>query len=386
MQRCYGFILLLGVIFFGCSPRETLLENGSTGEILPLYIIKPAGPEPFYFELSADGPGLVPSPAEAALVPYIPWPFSRHIYDFLPVFKDESEEEILYAAINRGGILELKASSEGMAVFYFSGGEIWDNFPLAAFFCYKQKPAGFFTNERFFSAVEQDFPDFPVWILENGSFEAYTIPAINGINSNELRTNAVFLGNDGVWYIKKQIPEKETSCFRTFDLSQLGQAVNAELYLDAASPLKADSPSTPPLLSWAMAEAERLAGKPCIAAVVSPDFPAKRLFGSNKAAGGGAGMGKDDEFSLELYGYYRQELPGKEAKVLLLFPDGRVVYCRSTGAEIKSEHFILPALPSEDFIYTRIALVGENFLVAAWEEQNNWNIGAAGFLLLEFGR
>ena len=396
MQHCYGpktelfFVLLLGVIFSGCSPQEIKLDYDNTGEMLPLYIIKPSGPEPFYFELGPDGPELISSLAEASATPFLPWPYGRYIPHFLPVRSSEDDEEqILFAAINRGGILEFRNYAGKINVYYHPGGTIWENFPLVAFFRNKQNPAALFTGERFFSTEEVTFPDHQVWILENSSIKEGIIPALNNKNPDIIKINAVFLGNDEIWYIRKNSTEGKTSYFRTFDFSQPGQEVSAELYLEASSPLMADSPLVPPLLARAITEAERMAGKPCVAAVSSPDFPANRLFGSSITAEGTAKGGINDEFPLELSGFYRQQTSGIEAEALFLFPDGRGVYYRSTGTEIKDEYFNLPALPSGDFVYTGVALLGEipgMFLIAAWEEQNNWNIGAAGFLLLEIDR
>jgi hypothetical protein len=247
--------------------------------------------------------------------------------------------------------------------------------------------------------------------LENGFFAALSIPALKNDTSTEWKTNAVFFGKDLNWYLRKNLSGGEPSLtsarsaeypggnlrpsgsaeyagkgnahFRTFDLSLPGQEISTDVYLEASSPIEADSASVPPLLAWALAEAERLAGKPCIASVVSPNFPAMRLFSSSATA---EGYAANDEFPMEVYGYYSPSASGNEAAVLILFPNGRGVYARSVGAIIRDSHFTLPALP-ESFVYKGVALLGENpaCMIAAWEEQKDWNIGVAGILLLEIG-
>jgi hypothetical protein len=52
--------------------------------------------------------------------------------------------------------------------------------------------------------------------------------------------------------------------------------------------------------------------------------------------------------------------------------------------EPRMDHFSLPPLP-EGFVYTRIGLLGD-ILIGAWEEQYNWNVGAAGFMIINAPR
>ncbi|MCL1813994.1 MAG: hypothetical protein FWG29_10820 [Treponema sp.] len=394
------FILIPVLLIPACQLKN--LSPEKTAGQAPLYIIKISGPEPYYFELDPNGPLLIPSPAEASLGPFIPWTHSRHISHFLPVYTNETgKEEVLYAAINRGGILELRNQGIENALYYHPGEEIWNDFQVAAFFRYNNKPTAFLTSERFFSVEERPSPPSPLWVLWEGSLKPITISAINADKSAAWISNSVFLGKDEIWYIKKSLSGQENNYFRTIDLSLSGQGIYVEQFLEAASPLEATSELVPPLLAWALAEAERLAGKPCNVTVVSPDFPAKRLFSGFTEVSDADQNTENGEFTLELSGYYRQNISGKEALAAILFPNGRGVYCRSNGIIIKDSHFTLPALhttanpgiPSGNseentgsFVYTGVALLGNGpdiYLVAGWEEQKDWNVGAAGFLLVE---
>jgi hypothetical protein len=42
--------------------------------------------------------------------------------------------------------------------------------------------------------------------------------------------------------------------------------------------------------------------------------------------------------------------------------------------------FALPPLP-QGFVYTGIALLSRETILGTWEEQDGWNVGAAGFVL-----
>ena len=391
-------ILIMTLIFLvsSCSPKSLSVFIGNQTGQTPLYIIIASGPESFYFETKSDGPVLIASLAEASINPFIPWSHSCHISHFLPIRIDG--EEILYAAVNRGGILELRNSGKENAIYFYTGREIAENCTMEAFFSYNQKPTILFTNERFFSVNEHVSPDDPLWALYSGFLKPITISAINTDKPEDSETNAVFLGRDNNWYIQKKRSGQEISYFRTVELSLSGQEIYVQQYQEAFSPLETHSLQTPAPLEWAMDKASKLAGKPCIASVVSPDFPAKRLF-YELSENRGTVSEASEEFPVELSGYYRPATGKKDALVLLIFPDGRGVYCRSNSTGKKGGYFTLPALPSstretalhidntaESFTYTGVALLGDDpgiFLIASWEEQKNWNVGAAGFLLLE---
>jgi hypothetical protein len=83
---------------------------------------------------------------------------------------------------------------------------------------------------------------------------------------------------------------------------------------------------------------------------------------------------------VEFAGFYRENSAEGGAYALGIFPDGRGVYGRGEEARARTAAFALPPLP-EGFVYTRICLLG-NVIAAAWEEQDGWNIGAAGFLVI----
>jgi hypothetical protein len=206
--------------------------------------------------------------------------------------------------------------------------------------------------------------------------------------ANGWETPVFFQGHDSYWYFRELCrgADEESGIsgyFRTVDISLQGEKISAASFLEAAEP--AGPEKAPPLLALVLEEAARLAGRTCTVAVVSPEFPCRRLYraGGGEPSPGGADSGFSEE--PEFAGYYRPAAGSGEGLAIVVLPDGRGVYGISGGGPVRDGHFRLPALPTGEggiFSYTGIALAGD-LLVAAWEEQAAWNVGAAGFLLLE---
>jgi hypothetical protein len=104
------------------------------------------------------------------------------------------------------------------------------------------------------------------------------------------------------------------------------------------------------------------------AAVVSREFPTRRYFTLQTDFSGEQGV-------LEIAGFYRAP-----DTATVIFPDGRGIMAGPPGPSAVPETFALPALP-EGFAYTRIGFAGP-VLIASWEEQQDWRIGAAGFMVI----
>jgi hypothetical protein len=210
------------------------------------------------------------------------------------------------------------------------------------------------------------------------------------------------LGNDHAWYyrgIRRDGETPQIRYFRAVDLETPGVAVQVGAYRNAASPENADA--APALLSGLF-----VVQGGGTAAVISADFAAVRYF----AAANGAGAQDPDSAAGIAIGYYRRPGPEKEGLALLVRPDGgglirtaaadvsaadaaagvnaaagmnaAAVEDAAAGADLAAPRELsLPSLP-EGFVYTWVGLAGDT-LFAAWEEQQEWNIGAAGFMALK---
>jgi hypothetical protein len=84
----------------------------------------------------------------------------------------------------------------------------------------------------------------------------------------------------------------------------------------------------------------------------------------------------------EFSGYYGTGNTGEGAYSygLVLSPGGKGIYGILREGVMETEAFTLPALP-EKFSYTGIGLAGIA-LIALWEEQEDLNVGAAGFMVI----
>ena len=67
----------------------------------------------------------------------------------------------------------------------------------------------------------------------------------------------------------------------------------------------------------------------------------------------------------------------------ILSGGGGVYLKRRIGAEMEARPLTLPPLP-EGFVYTGIGLAGDDTLFAAWEEQEEYSVGAAGFMVIQY--
>jgi hypothetical protein len=220
--------------------------------------------------------------------------------------------------------------------------------------------------------------------LELPAFAAW--PSGEGWDADALR-----LGPDGFWYfrlVKKDLPPPAIVYRRSRNLDGEGEEVSPGAFRNSALP---EPPAAaPPALRAALDAAGALSG--AAAAVVSPDFAWLRRFasgginaGADSAAGVSGAADAAESGGGRISGYYRRK--GAGAIALTALPGGRGFFAAESAdaagvPEIRP--FALPPLP-ERFAYTSIGLAG-NILFAAWEEQEDFNIGAAGFMIIAFSR
>ncbi|MDR2663045.1 MAG: hypothetical protein LBC31_08625 [Treponema sp.] len=376
------FFLCLAVLCCSCGPEKSPRETESAASFLPSLVV--ASGMPFWFELGPGGPRLIPSPGEASLEPFVPWSGARFIAGFIPAEPEEDPRGNagkvgLFAGVNRWGILGFESREGETAVYFYPGGPVWEKYPAAALFWSGQRPAVLLRGD-FFSS-DRSAPAPALWTTGSGgdpastgtgTLEALRLPVLDPFPPGEGWEAAAFFYRGDSWYFRVSRSGAATACYRARDPGAPGESVGEAVFLDAAAPQGPEL--APPLLALAMEEAERLAGRPCTVTAVSPGFPSGQIFRSSLPA-------PDD--GPELSAYYRSA--GGEL-ALVLFPDGKGVFCRSGagGSGVEDGHFTLPALPpgGPDFRYTHIAAAG-NVLVVSWEERENWTLGAAGFLLVE---
>jgi hypothetical protein len=340
----------------------------------PSVIVRPLFPSDlFWFELNSKGPLLISAPEQASLCPFAPWTQSLHITTLMPAVAiagsgGTANNGALYAGINHWGILQFEAQDEETALYYYRGGEAWENYPILALFQYGDRPAAFLGRDRFFGNAMQPTPDSPFWIIDNkAGLIPSALPALDSFpTAKGWETAALFQSENGIWYFHLLLPEQHNIFLTTDNLSLPARQIDGGAF---ALMQEEFSYTPPPMVAWVMSEAERLMECSSMTLIVSPEFSGKRLFRTGSAAG-----------EMEFFGYYRSPLAEIGGAAIIALPDGRGIYCFAGGGVQKDGHFRLPPMGGS-FVYTGIALVGKDILIASWEEQAEWNVGAAGFLI-----
>jgi hypothetical protein len=290
--------------------------------------------------------------------------------------------DTLALAVNRDGFVRLvPGAGQGwdgsvagdIALFHVSGGELWRHYTIGAFVLYGEQAAAVLYRDTRFLDSGAELPRPRVWAVgpRSATVEAAALPALDmfppeaGWEADTLRQ-----GPGGLWYYRlyNEAGERpDIRLFRSAGLDQPGDAISLGDFQQSALPEPLDAAPAP------MGELLRaLAGGSAAIMVISPELPAERLFAGSDPAGP------------VLQAYYRN---GAEGPTLVAIrPDGRGLYLGPGAAGARPRPCTLPPLP-EGFVYTGIGLIpgGEAAatIAASWEEQEAYNIGAAGFMVLQ---
>jgi hypothetical protein len=249
------------------------------------------------------------------------------------------------------------------------------------------RAAALLYRDRVFFTAGPEAPEQRVRALPPGGFEAETldIPAFAALPATEnWNLESLRKGQDDAWYFRgaREGANPPAVYYRAEELSSPGHSVNIGLFRNAVSPY--NYREAPSVLRRVLEDAAALAGggvagATLVAAVISPDYDAPRYFSTGEMASASSVM--------EVSGYYlpAAESPGGEPGTgpfaVALFPDGSLLYAAGESAGSPGVvRAALPALP-EGFAYTRFGVSGA-VLLAAWEEQLEWNTGAAGFMVI----
>jgi hypothetical protein len=381
-----------------------------------------AGEYPLWFECTEAGPRQISFPDESGLSPFIPWPLARHIRFILP------RGEELVMGVNRDGFLRFapwedtgaapansrgaernnaekggaSARGRGVALYRSADPAYWGQYTLAAVFPFAGKAAALLYRDDFFTETVAPLPAPRFFALDPGSPEprALEIPAFGDFPATEgWDLDALRAGPGGYWYyrgIRKNAGQPEIVYYRTRDFDRKGEAVSVSGFQNAALPEPLSA--APALLRTALEAAFALDPGAAAATVVSPAFPGPRHFsGGLKGTAGSAeregaeGAGPESAGDLAVTGFYREPGAGGPGIALAVLPGGGGIFCAGGGgtagetvpgeaAAPRPQRLSLPALPA-GFAYTAAALCGDT-LIAAWEEQEGFSIGAAGFMAI----
>jgi hypothetical protein len=354
------------------SPGGAGLPETETGA-RPAALLR-AGAYPLWFQCGEAGPALIESIADARFSrALVPWPLAVYVRAML------APGDGLAMAVNREGFVCLvpgegqgRGGNTGgdIALFHVSGGEFWRQYTIGACVLFEGNPAALLYRDTRFLDTEAAVPLPRVWTVgpRPAVMEALDLPVLElfppdaGWEADTLRQ-----GPGGYWYYRlyRAGEQPDIRLLRSAGLDRPGADITPGDFQRSALPEPLDAAPAP------MGELLRAAGAGSAAVVViSPELPAERRFAGSDPAGP------------VLQAYYRNGAEGPVA--VAIRPDGRGLYLRPEPAG--ASPFALPPLPA-GFVYTGIGLVsgGEAAatIVALWEEQEAYNTGAAGFMLIQ---
>ena len=335
-----------------------------TPEVPPVAILR-AGEFPLWFQFTDQGPTLIETIESARYsAALIPWPHAPHVRFVL------AQGEDLLLAVNLEGFVRLSPwpTHGGIGLYRVPGGEFWRPYTVGAFVL--PDPAAspvalLYLNEWF---VEQDVqpPSPRLWSLDASSAtpRAAAMPSLDAFASEEGWNLDVLRRSGGYWYFratKRNAVRQEIQMLRAGSLDREGERVSLSDFHNAARPEPLSA--APPALREMLAAAFAQDGSGS-ATVVSPDFQSYRRF-----AVGSEGT--------QMHAFFSRGGTSGEAFLLATDPEGNALHVDRNLVR----HFSLPALPG-GFVYTGIGMV-DGTVFAAWEEQVDFSIGAAGFMVID---
>jgi hypothetical protein len=392
-----GAVLLLVILFCSCTARRETAGRKPAGYSVPAALaVLEAGKNPLWFELTESGPRQISFPDEAGLSPFVPWPLARHIRFTLAL----GNEVIL--AVNRDGFLRFSPwaapepaaeKSGGIALYHIPDAGQWGPYTLAALFPFEGRAAVLLYRDDFFADSSAPLPAPRSFSLDPDSPKPrpLEIPAFGDFSAAAgWDMDALHAGPGGNWYyrgIRKNTEQPERAYYRTQDLAFKGEAVSLSAFQNSAlpEPLSAAPPLLRSVLEAALAQSSGGA-----ATVVFPGLPGPRHFtGGTDSTGAVEGF---EAAGMNAAGFYREPAAARPGIALAVLPGGRFFFrteaalaeaaAVSPAASGGPRTLSLPPLPP-GFAYTAAALCGDT-LVVAWEEQEGYSIGAAGFMAIAF--
>jgi hypothetical protein len=342
-----------------------------------------SGKNPLWFELGELGPALIPSPEEAPLHPFVPWPLTRRVAGILGM------GDRIILGINREGFLAFvpwaAGENSGIALYRIDNGAYWKDYSLGSLFVFDAKAAAMLYRDDYFIDSSLPPPSPRVWGLDpRAGMKELIVEALEELPPEQgWDIEALRQGPDDRWLyraIRKGGSLRGMGYFSAGDLALSGEPSTEAAMREASRPRPWDQAPEPlrQVLEAALAPGDGSAT--AIAEVASPDFASPRSYAAPQAAGNIQG-------DIRLYNGYCLSVDGV-AIALVVGPEGQGFIGFLKEDVLTLLEFALPALP-RGFVYTGAAFFSlpspsggvSVTALGVWEEQENWNVGAAGFVL-----
>ncbi|MCA1948956.1 MAG: hypothetical protein LDL24_00135 [Treponema sp.] len=445
LQRCL-YVLPVLLLVLGCTKKsiETSEIKSVQPEPLRLFTYQQGqdsqnSNQGQWYEIS---PGLlnpIKDPASSQVVPYAPWTAARRIVGFV------ARGSAAFAGLNREGFLVFEETPAGdLALYKLDGGdavepycalalmlvpsaELGTNQNLGQSLTAESVPALLVARDPYFgdllngsgtaagsSVSSQLVPEKPFVYLDWANFSPQALqaqailsqsirpqavrPAAFGIGASNVE--ALTRSSDGRWYMKVAQPNGTASAASASPVSPgaasaspvspaaastgsesskhyyAAPALNQEAtrisqgdYQNALYPEPfGNMPRAVQTLMRAFSDSQRKKHYPVLQLLKKDSYGLETFVADPETKNTVPLSGGETEI-VNFLGYTDSE------KALVILPDGRGVIRRS-----KIEAFALPPLP-EGFVYTGVVLINR-WLIASWEEQESFAVGAAGFLVL----
>jgi hypothetical protein len=324
-----------------------------------------AGAFPLWFQFGDRGPVPIEAIEDACFsAALVPWPLAPHVRFMLAQGND------LFMAVNHEGLIRFAPQGEGrMALYRFSGGEFWRQYTVGAFIMFDTQPAALLYRDDRFLDSTAPLPSPRLWTFDwySSSLKTLALPSLDMFAPEDSwDIDVLRRGGDDQWYyraVKKSATRPELRMLRSGDLVQEGEQVSLGTFQNTALPQPLSAAPEPLREMLTAAFAESGCG---VAAIVSPEFQTIRLFETDKE--------RDT-----IFGFYsgNSDSPTRGAFLVAVQANGSGLHITS-GQSV--QRFSLPPLP-EGFVYTGIGLCGDT-IIASWEEQDEYSIGAAGFMVV----
>ena len=327
-----------------------------------------AGEYPLWFQFTDDGPVLLETIDDAIFsAALVPWPLAPHARFTLAWAKD------IVMAVNGDGFIRLSPweGGPGIGLYRAAGGEHWQRYTVGAFVLLEERPVALlYRDDRFFDS-DAPLPAPRLWTLDRflPAPQPFALPVLDGFTPDDgWDIDALRRGKDG-WYfraVKKGAARSEIRMLRSADLARESEQVSLGAFQNAALPLPLSAAPEP--LREMLAALFAAAGCGAVT-LVSPEPDNARSYAV-------------DREGTAITGFYSgAEDAAAGALLLAASPLGDGIAIRQGADAVR--RFNLPPLP-ENFVYTEIGVIGDT-IVAVWEEQDGYSIGAAGFMVVRNG-
>jgi hypothetical protein len=312
-------------------------------------------------------------------------------------------ERRIVLGINREGFLVFapwaEGGNSGIALYRIDNSAHWKNYSVESLFVLDSMPAALLYRDDYFMDSVLPPPSPRVWGLDAAAgMEALFARAFEGLAPEDgWDIEALLQGPDDQWHyraMRKNGSLRGIGYFRAGNLSLPGEISTQGAMQNASRPRPQDQAPEPlrQVLEAALAlDGAASTGIPAapaaattataVVAVVSPEFENLRYYAAPQALNH---SGEDIRF---YPGYY---FSGDGYSIALVVdPQGRGFIGAARDGSFALREFALPALP-KGFVYTGAAFFplppppdGGVSVTAlgVWEEQEGWNVGAAGFVL-----